>query len=139
MTAEINTLTVRVDKASVETPNGSIDRERFESSLQTSLMDASALDAIESQLFSISGIVAADAQGEIGVVDFFAAVGSRSENGPTTARGVWFGCGSFEVSFSVRTTTVVDAACPDWVLDWLDDRGREVSVSDLFTAGGGQR
>jgi hypothetical protein len=134
MTAEISTLAARVDKASVESSDGSIDRDRFETSLRSSIFGASELDAIDSRLFSISGIVAADVQGDVGVVDFFVAVGSISQNGPTTARGIWFGCGAFEVSFSGRTTSVVDVACPDWVTNWMDGRGREVSVADLSIA-----
>lgn len=137
-TAEINTLAVRVDKASVENPDGSIDRERFERSLRVSIIDASQLEPIESPSFSISGIVNADVRDDIGVVDFFVAVGSISQDGPWTEQGVWFGCGAFEVSFSSRTTSVVDTECSDSVLALLGGRGRKVSVADLFNAGEAQ-
>lgn len=133
-TAEIDSLAVRVDKASVENPDGSIDRERFERSLRVSIVDPSLLEPIESPLFSISGIVNADVRDDIGVVDFFVAVGSVSQDGPWTSRGVWFGCGAFEVSFPSRTTSVVDTECPDSVLALLGGRGGKVSVADLFNA-----
>lgn len=132
MTAELSTLAERVDKASVEDPGGSIDRDRFERSLRVSIIDDASLEAIESVGFSLSGILAVDVSDDVGVVDFFVAVGSISQDGPWTARGSWFGCGRFEVSFTERTTAVVDAVCPDSLLRALEIRGAEVSVSALI-------
>lgn len=131
MIVEFTTLAERVDKASVEDADGAVDVERFERSLRVSIIDASELEAVDSSGFSISGILDADVDGDVGVVDFFVAVGSISQDGPWTARGAWFGCGRFEVSFSDRTTTVVDTECTDSLLRSLDIRGRKVSVANL--------